>query len=110
MTDTLEYEVQISQHRDTVWVHCSDGSTVGRFGIGGIDIHTTVTEQLNGASQCRMCGPHKSAGSEDWDFFREKAKEFWNVDIPSDSFCLERRIMISPNVVRDRSTEELNIP
>ena len=49
---SLTYGIQASLLRDAVWVHASDGSTVGRFGRMGIDIHTSVTEQMNGAGHC----------------------------------------------------------
>jgi len=81
----LKYEVQISLSRDAVWVHASDGSTVGRFGKMGIDIHSTVTEQMNGASQCDLC-THGRVTAEDWTTFREEALARWGVEIPDDGF------------------------
>jgi hypothetical protein len=34
-TSNISYEVELSQMRDVVWVHASDGSTTGRFGKFG---------------------------------------------------------------------------
>jgi len=81
----LEYELQLADNRNAVWIHASDGSTVGRFGVKGVDLHTTVTEQLNGASQCRLC-THGEATIEDWQLFRDKALEWWGVEVPEDAF------------------------
>lgn len=81
----LYYEIQISDRRDAVWIHASDGSTVGRFGRKGIDLHNTVTEQMQGKTQCRLC-THGESTAADWQLFREKALEWWGVDVPDDAF------------------------
>jgi hypothetical protein len=63
------FEVQISASGDTVWVHGPDGSTVGRFSRRfGMDVHTTVKKQMEGASQCLAC-THGRAGQEQWERF-----------------------------------------
>lgn len=80
------YELEVSRTRDAVWIHSFvDGSTVGRFGKMGVDIHTTVTEQLAGAPQCRVC-THGRVSVSDWELFRSKAMEFWGVSVPDDAF------------------------
>jgi len=79
------YELQVSESKDAVWIHASDGSTVGRFGKMGVDLHNTVTEQLQGAPECRLC-THGAVSKEDWILFVSKAKEFWGVDVPPDAF------------------------
>lgn len=85
MTDKM-YELEVSRLRDTVWIHSfADGSTVGRFGKMGVDIHNSVSEQLAGAPQCRLC-THGKVTLEDWELFREKAVEFWGVNVPEDAF------------------------
>jgi hypothetical protein len=89
----MKYELQTTPSRSAVWVHCDDGSTVGRFGRAGIDIHTSITEQLAGASQCKLCGPHTSKGPETWELFRTKAKELWNIDVPFDAFDIDQIII-----------------
>jgi len=82
---TLTYELEFSTLRDKVWIHASDGSTVGRFGRMGVDLHNTVTEQLKGKPQCRLC-THSRVTRKDWDLFREKALTWWGVKVPVDAF------------------------
>jgi len=81
----LRYQVQLSDTRTAVWIHASDGSTVGRFGRMGIDLHNTVTEQMNGKPECRLC-THGQPTVHDWALFREKAKEWWCIEVPYDAF------------------------
>ena len=83
--EPLGYEVQLSQMRNTVWIHSPDGSTVGRFGTMGVDLHNTVAEQLAGLPQCRLC-THGKPSRADWALFREKALEWWGVEVPEDAF------------------------
>lgn len=80
----VTYAVQTSALRNTVWIHASDGSTVGRFGRMGVDLHTTAQEQVAGASQCRLC-THGRSTVNDWKLFREKALEWWGVAVPEDA-------------------------
>lgn len=84
----MEYQVQLSDQKDRVWVHASDGSTVGRFSRNGVDIHTPVSDQLKGAPQCEFCikGP---CDERDWVFFRAYARGVWGVDIPEDSINMD---------------------
>jgi hypothetical protein len=82
---SLEYELQLSDNLDAVWVHASDGSTVGRFGRMGIDLHNTVTDQMAGMPECRLC-THGKPTAADWQLFREKAFEWWGVEVPADAF------------------------
>lgn len=84
-TSNISYEVELSQMRDVVWIHASDGSTTGRFGKFGVDLHNTITEQLDGKPQCRLC-THGKVSRSDWKLFREKALEWWGVNIPDDAF------------------------
>lgn len=82
----IEYELQLSALKNAVWIHsCSDGSTVGRFGRMGIDLHNTVTEQQEGMPECRFC-THGQPSMADWQLFRSKAQEFWGVSVPDDAF------------------------
>ena len=61
--------VQVSEDRKTVWVHGPDGSTVGRFSkVFGMDVHTTLSEQLEGAGQCLHC-THERPDRAEWDMF-----------------------------------------
>lgn len=76
-----EDRVQVSSDRKTVWVHADDGSTVGRFSkVFGMDVHTTITEQLNGAGQCLFC-THKAPGQADWDKFCDLMQEHYGVSV-----------------------------
>lgn len=52
---TLEYELQLSDNLDAVWLHASDGSTVGRFGRMGIDLHNTVTHRVQSGAEMLAC-------------------------------------------------------
>lgn len=84
----LEYWLETSVLRDRVWLQASDGSTVGRFSPRGIDLHNTITEQMAGMSECRMC-THGATSVEDWTFFREKAFEWWGIEVPADAFDIK---------------------
>lgn len=88
MSNNPLYEIQIAANRNAVWIHSGrDGSTVGRFGRLGVDLHHDVQEQMAGAPQCRLC-THGKPGRKEWDLFREKALEWWGVDVPEDAFDL----------------------
>ena len=79
-----EYKIQYNECRPVVWVHASDGSTVGRFDKrSGIDIHRTVTEQMEGKSQCLHC-THGKTTQKEWDEFVDRSKELWGVVINRD--------------------------
>lgn len=79
------YELQLSDLRNALWVHSSDGSTVGRFGRMGIDLHNTLTDQLAGMPECRLC-THGSPTVADWELFRERCLEWFGIDVPADAF------------------------
>lgn len=81
----MKYMVEWSISNDAVWNHASDGSTVGRFGRMGVDLHNTVTEQLAGQPECRLC-THGQVTKADWKLFREKAHEWWGVVVPATAF------------------------
>lgn len=80
MSKDLE-QVQVSQDGSTVWVHALDGSTVGRFSKrAGMDVHTTATEQLAGASQCLKC-THGQPQHEDWLEFCALIKRHYGITV-----------------------------
>lgn len=81
----MEYEVEVATSRNAVWIHASDGSTVGRFGRMGVDLHNSVSDQMAGSPECRLC-THGKVTKKDWELFRQKAKEFWGVEVPEDAF------------------------
>ena len=77
----IQFEVQYSDSNDRVWVHSSLGETVGRFDVRfGMDIHRSVTEQMNGSPQCLHC-THTSPSKDDRDFFIRYAETHWKVQI-----------------------------
>ncbi len=79
--DVLPDQVQVSGDGGTVWVHALDGSTVGRFSKrAGLDVHTTVTAQLAGASQCLHCTA-EPAGPKEWKLFCKLIQEHFNVPV-----------------------------
>lgn len=76
-----EDRVQVSLDRRTVWVHADDGSTVGRFSkVFGMDVHTTITEQLAGASQCLRC-THEPPGQAEWDEFCALMQQHYGIAV-----------------------------
>lgn len=77
-----EDQIQVSGDHSTVWIHGTDGSTVGRFSIRfGIDVHTTATQQLQGASQCLHC-THSAPTHADWLLFCSLMLEHHGVEVP----------------------------
>lgn len=80
--DLINSQVQISENEDTVWVHATDGSTVGRFSkTFGMDVHNTVTDQVeHGKSQCLHC-THEPAGENEWNQFCELMKEHHGISV-----------------------------
>lgn len=89
MKSNPRYVIQTTENKRALWVHDStDGSTVGRFGRMGVDIHNSVTDQMNGKPECLFC-THGKAGVEDWELFRKKAKELWDLNIPVDAISEE---------------------
>lgn len=75
------YQVQYSQDKLRLWIHCSTGETVARYDVRfGMDIHTTIEEQCNGADQCLMC-THGKSSPEEFEQFCFKVKELWRVEI-----------------------------
>jgi hypothetical protein len=91
MTD--EYELQLSESRTAIWIHsCSDGSTVGRFGKMGVDLHNSAVDQMAGMPECRLC-THGKPSQADFQLFRAKALEWWGVTVPEDAF--DPRLLLS---------------
>lgn len=81
----LHFEIQVAADGNTLWVHASDGSTVGRFSKRfGIDLHRTVTAQMAGENQCLFC-THEAAGIEEWLQFRSGMLEHFGFSVPEDA-------------------------
>ncbi|MEJ6003686.1 hypothetical protein [Paucibacter soli] len=78
---TPDDQVQVSQDGSTVWVFAMDGSTVGRFSKRfGLDVHTTVTAQMNGSKECIHC-THEPAGHKEWLEFCELMKKHYDIEV-----------------------------
>ena len=76
---TSECFVEVSACANTVWVHASDGSTVGRFSKHfGMDIHRSIGQQLEGQGQCLHCTHEKPSGA-DWAEFCELMMKHFDV-------------------------------
>ena len=73
--------VQVSPDGRTVWVHAPDGSTVGRFSlVFGMDVHTSVTSQLEGAGQCLHC-THQPPSPEEWQLFCDLMAQHYKIKV-----------------------------
>ena len=81
----LEDLIQVSSDGKTVWIHSpTDGSTVGRFSKKfGMDVHTTVADQLQGAGQC-LCCTHEPPAFIEWDCFVRLIHEHHGIVVPTD--------------------------
>lgn len=83
------FEIVASENGATVWVNGDDGSCIGRFSkVFGIDVHTTATAQMDGASECIFC-TKTPGGPQDWAKFREKVLEAYGIDVPEDTISFE---------------------
>ena len=84
MVEGVDYCIDVSADRRTVWVNGSDGSCIGRFSKRfGLDVHKTSTEQVVGGSPCLHC-THEPAGPAEWDRFREQILFHYQIDVPAD--------------------------
>jgi hypothetical protein len=81
----MKHVIQISADGRTLWVHTSDGSTIGRFSKRfGMDVHTAASEQLAGAGQCLAC-THTPPSSEDWKTFISLMSRHYGVTVPANA-------------------------
>lgn len=77
-------QVEVSENGVTVWVHGQDGSTVGRFSkMFGMDVHTTLSEQLKGAAECLHC-THTRPTADDWMQFCDLIEQHYGINVPKD--------------------------
>lgn len=80
-----QYEVIIGACGTRVWVNGPDGSNLGRFSKHfGMDVHTSVTEQMAGASQCLHC-THSKPSERDWLDFCDLMEKYYGIVIPPSS-------------------------
>jgi len=70
---------QITADGRTVWVNSFDGS-LGRFSRFGVDVHTLITAQMNGAPQCLAC-THERPNLADWRRFQTLMRQYYNVRV-----------------------------
>lgn len=77
--EQLPEQVEVSPDGKTVWVHALDGSTIGRFSrVFGMDVHTTISDQLAGADQCLHC-THVKPNRDDWMKFCALIQEHYSI-------------------------------
>ena len=82
--DQSLFDIQVSILGDTLWVAGHDGSCIARFSKRfGIDVHTTVEDQMKGVGQCLYC-THEPAGQSDWDRFRAEVSNHHGIEIPAE--------------------------
>lgn len=67
----------------TVWINAADGSNIARFGRMGIDVHTSITDQMKGASQCLAC-THGMTDFADWRRFQALVQEHYGIMVGDD--------------------------
>lgn len=65
---------EISTDGRTVWVNHVSGNAIGRFGPGGVDVHTKAGDG------CLHC-THTKPTLEDWNTFGREMREYHNVAI-----------------------------
>jgi hypothetical protein len=76
-------EAQILSNGRTVWANSGEtGACLGRFSRFGIDIHHDIAEQ-DEKGQCLHC-THTEPTLEDWDVFKEKMKEHFDVVVTNE--------------------------
>lgn len=80
LVENINSKFEIFTDGRTVWINASDGSSVGRFGRMGIDIHTSADDQMNGAPQCLAC-THERTTVSDWHKFQVLMKQHFDIDI-----------------------------
>ena len=84
LVNNIDPHVQVSECGNTIWIHAEDGTTVGRFSkVFGMDVHTCISNQLDGASQCLHC-THAKPSREDWLKFCELILLHYSVKLDPD--------------------------
>lgn len=75
------YEVIVDSKGKRVWINFQDGSSVARFNTEtGVDIHNSITSQLEGLPQCLWC-THIKPCYETWIDFIAKVNELYGIKI-----------------------------
>lgn len=87
----------------TVWINASDGSSIARFGRMGIDIHTSSTDQMNGAPQCLAC-THEKTDLFDWRRFQKLIKQHYDIDV-NDSYMPKHITEVNRHLLSESPAE-----
>jgi hypothetical protein len=74
-TPRVEFMYQVQSDGRSVWVHCSNGMTVARFGRFGIDVHSLDS------TECLHC-THGETSPEDWAAFVASVKHHYGFVVP----------------------------
>lgn len=85
--------VQLLWDGRTLWANSTEGHSIARFSVAGIDVHKPLADQLNGEHPCLNCEPSEredivsgSVGRTHrlWGTFESAMKEHYGVVIPED--------------------------
>ncbi len=77
-------QIEVSGNGVTVWIHAPD--TARPWGDSqkfGMDIHTSLTEQLEGAAECLHC-THTKPKEEDWVLFCNLIHKHYGITVSKD--------------------------
>lgn len=80
MNITTTDDIEITSDGKTVWVNDAHGCCIGRFSRNGVDIHRTLAEQIEGASECLDCTHGIDSGT--WERFVAGMLEYHSVVVP----------------------------
>ncbi len=94
MRSTEANDFVIESDGRTVWVH-RGAETIGRFGRMGVDVHSTMAEQTEGAGQCKCC-THGLTGWKEWRLFQFAMRQHHGADV-GDRWAPDRLIADWPN-------------
>lgn len=79
------YEICTDPLGTRLWINADDGSAVARFNTtSGVDVHNTVTDQLNGAPECLWC-THGKPDYRTWQDFIAKVRDQFGLTISVDA-------------------------
>ena len=79
------YEICLDQRRDRLWINADDGSAIARFNTrSGVDVHNTVSEQMNGAPECLWC-THGKPDLSTWQDFIKAVEDNFGIKVPDDA-------------------------
>jgi hypothetical protein len=76
----LSLDAQVISDGRTVWVNAPTGECLARFGRYGVDIHRTVTDQLEGMPECLTC-THALTTAKDWLLFQSETLRHHGIKI-----------------------------